>query len=121
MDRSALETIAKSKGYGSYKRHIFLCTGQGPCTDGASAQPLWHFLKSRLQALEPNPARPTVARSKTECLRICKSGPVALVYPEGTLYYGLDETKLERIIVEHLFGGRVVEEYAILSAPLAST
>jgi (2Fe-2S) ferredoxin len=118
MNTAELKAIAQSKGYGSYKRHIFLCTGQGPCTNGASAEALWQFLKARLLALEPDPTHPTVARSKTECLRVCKNGPVALVYPEGTLYYGLDETKLERIIVEHLFDGQVVEEYAILSAPL---
>lgn len=118
MKRDDLEKIARAKGYGSYKRHIFLCTGQGPCTDGASSEHLWQFLKRRLQELEPNPLQPSVGRSKSECLRVCKAGPVALVYPEGTLYYGLNEEKLERIIREHLIGGRVVDEYAIMSAPL---
>lgn len=117
-DKAKLETIARRKGYGRYQRHIFLCTGQGPCTNGASVEHLWQYLKQRLHELEPNPATPTVGRSKTECLRICADGPTALVYPEGTLYFGLDETKLERVITEHLIGGRVVEEYAIMSAPL---
>lgn len=120
LSPTLLKTIAERKGYGGYTRHIFLCTGEGPCTEGASAEHLWQYLKQRLQALEPDLARPTIGRSKTDCLRICKAGPVALVYPEGTLYYGLDESKLERVIVEHLFGGKPVEEYAIMQAPLQS-
>jgi (2Fe-2S) ferredoxin len=117
-DKAGLEAIARRKGYGGYQRHIFLCAGQGPCTNGASVEHLWQLLKQRLAELEPNPTAPMVGRSKTECLRICADGPTALVYPEGTLYFGLDEAKLERVIAEHLIGGRVVEEYAIMSAPL---
>lgn len=117
-NRDELQRIAKIKGYGSYKRHIFLCTGAGPCTDGRSSEHLWEFLKRRIAELEPDPAHPTVGRSKSECLRVCKQGPTALVYPEGTLYALLDEAKLERVIREHLLGGRPVEEYAIMHAPL---
>lgn len=113
-----LRSIAQSKGYGTYKRHIFLCTGQGPCTDGQSVEALWQFLKQRIAELEPDRHKPTVGRSKTECLRICKLGPTALVYPEGTLYHSLDETKMERIVTKHLFGGKPVDEFAIMHAPL---
>lgn len=117
-DLERLRFIAEKKGYGRHKRHIFLCVAQGPCTDAASAEPLWEFLKRRLAQFEPDPSTATVARTKSGCLRICEQGPTALVYPEGTLYYGVNEAKLDRIIIEHLLGGRVVEEYAISSHPL---
>lgn len=110
--------IARAKGYGTYKRHIFLCTGAGPCTDGKSVEELWQFLKRRIAELEPDPQSPSVARSKTECLRVCKRGPTALVYPEGTIYLEIDEPKMERIIREHLFGGKPVDECALMHAPL---
>lgn len=113
-----LQAIARLKGYGGYKRHIFLCTGAGPCTDGASSEGLWQYLKRRLHELEADPQHPIVGRSKTECLRICKNGPIALVYPDGTLYQALTEEKMERVIVEHLLGGKPVMEYAIMQAPL---
>jgi (2Fe-2S) ferredoxin len=49
-----------------------------------------------------------VLRSKVDCLRICEQGCIAVVYPEGTWYAGLDIEKLDRIIDQHLVGGTPV-------------
>lgn len=117
MEKNQLQEIAIQKGYATKKRHIFLCTG-GKCAHTEQSVELWEYLKNRLRELEPDASTSTIARSKVDCLRICGAGPIALVYPEGTLYYELNQEKLERIITEHLFDGNPVTDYSFFEKPL---
>jgi (2Fe-2S) ferredoxin len=127
-----LQRIGRALSIGGIERHIFLCAAPATprCATAEEGAAAWVALKKELKAhgladappawrgrdLEaPPPPTPDgvgrVLRTKTDCLRICEQGPIAVVYPDGVWYRGVTDEVAGRIVAEHLVGGRPVAEH----------
>jgi len=95
------------------RRHVFLCPGPECCAREAGLA-TWEALKAACKA-----GGADALRSKAECLRLCAGGPWLVVYPEGAWYGGVTPERCERIVREHVVGGRPVAEWVVRTQALA--
>lgn len=100
----------------SLKHHIFVCAScrvngmqKGMCFSKDSVKVVQKFMEE----VEDRDLINEVMVTNTGCLGVCNKGPIVVVYPEGTWYGNVTIDDVERIMDEHIEGGKVVEELVI--------
>lgn len=118
-DKGKLADVAAKLRIGGYHRHILLCVGEECCSASVGVA-AWDALKKELKDRGLSPGTDVAAcyRTKVGCLRVCRDGPVAVVYPEGTWYCGLTADRIPALVEQHLVAGHPVEEWVFARNPL---
>jgi len=116
-DKEELQRIAQELGVGTYRRHVFLCTGPTCCSE-ETGQQAWDTLKKTMKdaGLVSQPGG--CYRTKVGCLRICQDGPTMVVYPEGTWYQGMTSERIPLLVQQHLVEGKPIEDWIFAKNPL---
>jgi (2Fe-2S) ferredoxin len=109
-------------------RHVLLCADptKPKCAPAEQGREVWEHLKRLTRELGLDAVKPPeggaspgcILRTKVDCLRVCADGPICVVYPDGVWYRGVTVPVLERILREHVLGGRPVAEHVLGRAPL---
>lgn len=92
------------------KRRVLVCEG-GAC-NALGAHAIWGHLRNVQERRKLRVTGDGTMTAKATCLGPCNLAPVLQVFPEGTYYGGVTEAAVDRIVEEHLLGGRVVEDFA---------
>ncbi len=103
--------------------HLLLCAtpSKGSCCDYKDGQSSWNQLKKIISELNlDDPTRPegVVLRSKVDCLRVCKNGPILLTWPDGIWYQKVSPKLIELIIKQHIVGGQPIADFIYQRTPL---
>ena len=96
-----------------------IVVGMATCGIAAGARPV---LNAFVESVNKEGLVDKVTVSQTGCIGICQYEPVVEVFQPGkekVTYVKMTAEKAEKVVTEHIKGGKVVEEYTITAAQKA--
>ncbi len=93
-----------------------IVVGMATCGIAAGARPV---LNAFVEGVNAEGLATEVTVSQTGCIGICQYEPVVEVFQAGkgkVTYVKMTPEKVEKVLKEHIKGGKVVEEYTINAA-----
>jgi len=94
---------------GPFRYHAFVCTQEKPegvpCCSAAGS---FRVLDALHRELGANGLADAVQVSSCGCLGLCDSGPVMIVFPEGTWYTRLTPGDMAEVVTSHFQAGKKV-------------
>jgi NADP-reducing hydrogenase subunit HndB len=93
-----------------------IVVGMATCGIAAGARPV---LNAFVEGVDKEGLNGSVIVSQTGCVGICQYEPVVEVYEAGkekVTYVKMTVEKAEKVLKEHIKGGKVVQEYTITAA-----
>jgi (2Fe-2S) ferredoxin len=96
-----------------YERHVFVCENRRPAEDpkGCCAEKGGAEIRALMkEAVAKAGLAGRVRVNAAGCLGQCSSGVTVVVYPEAVWYGRVRLEDVDRIVREHLVGGRPVED-----------
>ena len=92
---------------------IRIVVGMATCGIAAGARPV---LNAFMEGVDKEGLNDKVTVTQTGCIGICQYEPVVEVFQSGkekVTYVKMTAEKVEKVLKEHIAGGKVVEEYTI--------
>ena len=83
------------------RKRVVVCRGQF-CNMGRRADKLLKVLEPLLDEINGDQYPKPVKLEIANCLSMCGAGPNIVIYPEGVICNGVDETMLEGIVEKNM-------------------
>ncbi|SHK39656.1 2Fe-2S ferredoxin [Desulforamulus aeronauticus] len=94
------------------KTHIFVCTSSrvnGQSKGFCHSKEAGNIVENFLEEIRERDLGAEVFVSNTGCFSLCEKGPIVVVYPDNVWYGGVRPEDVEKIMDEHIEGGKVIK------------
>ncbi len=108
--RERMEGEVNSRSYSADK--IRVVVGMATCGIASGARPVLNYLSDQVQERHLD----NIVVTQTGCIGLCQYEPIVEVFEPGkqkVTYIKVNVEKAEKILEDHLIGGKIVEDYLL--------